>query len=286
MYADDTQLYASCRPQDCNVIRIRLSNCVADVALWCASRRFQLNAEKTEAIWFGLHENLQKLASYDYSLRVESNTIQPSTFVRDLRVYLDAKLTMKQHVSKVAAACFYHLCRLRQILRRVGTEVTVRLVLFACTHHLQTGLLQLSVSWRATVHSQRTAACPERCSSANFQSRAARPRQRQSELHWLPIDWRIQYKLNVLMHGIITGKCPDYLRTTVQPVTSSHPGLRSAACPAPKFVTPRLRTKFGERAFSYTGPAVWNSLPIDIRCTTETQTFKKLLKSYLFSPSF
>ena len=37
---------------------------------------------------------------------------------------------------------------------------------------------------------------------------------------WLPIHWRIQYKLSVLMHGIITGKCPDYLRTIVQPVTS------------------------------------------------------------------
>ena len=53
LYADDTQLYASCRPQDCNVIRTRLSNCIADVALSCASRRLQLNAEKTEAIWFG-----------------------------------------------------------------------------------------------------------------------------------------------------------------------------------------------------------------------------------------
>ena len=102
----------------------------------------------------------------------------------------------------------------------------------ACTHHLQTGLLQLSISWRATVHSQRTAACPERCSSADFQSRAARPRQRQSDRTALAkIHWRIQYKLNVLMHGIITGMCPpDYLRTIVQPATSSHPGLRSASC--------------------------------------------------------
>jgi len=61
-----------------------------------------------------------------------------------------------------------------------------------------------------------------------------------------------QYFLDI---GIITGKCPDYLRTIVQPAISSHPGLRSAACPVPKFVTPRLRTKFGEHAFSYAGPA-------------------------------
>ena len=69
-------------------------------------------------------------------MRVGSETIQPSTSVRDLGVYLDAELTMKQHASKVAAACFYHLRRLRQIRRRVGTEVTIRLVLALITSRL------------------------------------------------------------------------------------------------------------------------------------------------------
>ena len=91
-----------------------------------------------EAIWFGSRGNLKKLANYDCSLRVGSETIQPSTSVRDLGVYqyLDAELTMKQHVSKVAAVCFYHLRRLRQIRRPVGTEVTVRLVLALITSRL------------------------------------------------------------------------------------------------------------------------------------------------------
>ena len=59
-------------------------------------------------------------------------------------------------------------------------------------------------------------------------------------LHWLSIRWRVQYKLVMLMYGIVIGTCPEYLRTIVEPATPSHPGLRSAACSAPKFVVPRL----------------------------------------------
>jgi len=49
---------------------------------------------------------------------------------------LDAELTVNQHVSKIAATSFFHLRRLRQICRRVGTEVTIRLVLALITSRL------------------------------------------------------------------------------------------------------------------------------------------------------
>jgi len=49
-----------------------------------------------------------------------SEMIEPVPTVRDLRVLLDDNLTMKQHVNKVAAACYtvkLSLRRLRQIRR-------------------------------------------------------------------------------------------------------------------------------------------------------------------------
>jgi ATP phosphoribosyltransferase len=61
-------------------------------------------------------------------------------------------------------------------------------------------------------------------------------------------------------------------------------GLRSAA--TTNYVTPRLRTKFGERSFSYAGPADWNALPADLREQTVSTTFKKQLKTYFFKSAF
>ena len=65
---------------------------------------------------------------------------------------------------------------------------------------------------------------------------------------------------------------------------SRRPGLRSAD--TADYVKHRLQSKFGERCFSYAGPAAWNSLPHSIKLITDTSRFKQLLKSHLFCIAF
>ena len=52
------------------------------------------------------------------------------------------------------------------------------------------------------------------------------------------------------------------------------------------YVLPRTRTRFGERGFQYSGLAAWNSLPADLHDITDTNTFKKRLKTVLFDRSY
>ena len=82
---------------------MNLGRCVAAVIDWCSSRRLQLNADKTELIWFGSRANLKRLSHVDTSLKLESNIIMPSGFVRDLGVYLDNELNMRAHIGKVSS---------------------------------------------------------------------------------------------------------------------------------------------------------------------------------------
>jgi len=47
---------------------------------------------------------------------------------------------------------------------------------------------------------------------------------------------------------------------------------------------PRTRTNYGDRSFSVNGPAVWNSLPVDLRAPEiSTDIFKNQLKVFLFT---
>ena len=53
------------------------------------------------------------------------------------------------------------------------------------------------------------------------------------------------------------------------------------------FEKPKMNLwSYGERAFVYAGPLVWNSLPQDIRSLKNIETFKKYLKSHFFKLAF
>ena len=106
------------------------------------------------------------------------------------------------------------------------------------------------------------------------------------QLHWLPVRWRIQYKLCTIMQSIHTGRCPVCMAECVQTVANSatRTGLRSSN--SSQYVTPRLRTRFGERAFSFAGPAAWNSLPAELRDSNNVLTFRSHLKTHFFNLAF
>jgi len=82
--------------------------------------------DRSHLVWVEsqFEQTTQPRASYPDQLRDH----HPTSVVRDLGVQLDSELSMKQHIRKVAT-CFFHLCHLRQIRRRVGQELTLHLVL-------------------------------------------------------------------------------------------------------------------------------------------------------------
>jgi len=83
-----------------------------------------------------------------------------------------------------------------------------------------------------------------------------------------------------MMHSVFHGKSPAYLANIVHPTSASclQNGLRSAS--SSDYSLLQLRTKFGERAFSYAGAAIWNVLPENIRANQDCEVFRKQLKTY------
>ena len=101
-------------------------------------------------------------------------------------------------------------------------------------------------------------------------------------LHWLPIPSRIAYKIDSLCHTALTTAYPKYLSELLNVYTPARP-LRSSMDPNILNIATARTKSYGQRAFAYQGPINWNRVPGSIRTVEEKDTFKRHLKTTLFS---
>ena len=99
-------------------------------------------------------------------------------------------------------------------------------------------------------------------------------------LHWLPVRARISYQTACLCFTAINSSTPAYLSDLLH-LYSPFRSLRSSADTRLLKIPLCECKKKGDRAFSYFGPSVWNSLPLHIRNATTIDCFKSALKTYL-----
>ena len=103
-------------------------------------------------------------------------------------------------------------------------------------------------------------------------------------LHWVPVKYRIQYKVLLLVFRTRIGKAPPYMNEMLQEKTRSR-ALRSSD--ASLLHVSKTRTKcYGDNCFSVIGPKLWNALPPNIKNCGTIIKFKSLIKSYLFNYAF
>ena len=100
------------------------------------------------------------------------------------------------------------------------------------------------------------------------------------ELHWLPIEARIKYKMILITWKCLNGLAPSYLSDLLhykQEVYLDRNHYQNTLYP-PK----TNQVTCGDRAFQKAAPDLWNALPAKIRSIDKIDTFKKKLKTHLF----
>ena len=107
--------YVSCPAADAEVAIRQLGACVADVDARMKANWLRLNPQKTQLIWLGSPQQLERLTMVD--IEMMSASLSPLSTVRDLGVNTDSLLTMADHVSAVCRACYFQMRQLRVVLQ-------------------------------------------------------------------------------------------------------------------------------------------------------------------------
>ena len=124
------------------------------------------------------------------------------------------------------------------------------------------------------------------------------------DLHWLPVEYHIKYKLLLFTYKGIHQMTPQYINEMFTRKSTQYRSQLSSVARGIVFVNGNvsgdivfddiiylsvLRTNsvtFEQRSLAVAGPQLWNSLPIDIKMENSLDGFQSKIKSYLFKQAF
>ncbi len=203
--------------------------------------------------------------------------------LRNLGVHMGQAFSFDQHVNYLFRNCFYQLrniAKLRPVVSTVELEMIIHAFissrldycnsLFTCLSNSTLKRLQVvqnSAAKLLTKSSKRSHVTPILIS-----------------LHWLPVKFRINLKIIVMVFRALHGQAPVYINEMLKPYNSSR-NLRSSNQILLVVPRSRLKTK-GDCAFEVVVPKLWNALPRELRSVDLVDIFKKQLKPHLFKLAF
>ena len=285
LYADDTQIYMSFQPDNSceNEIFETLSTCICDVKKWMAENLLQLNTDKTQLLFFGTNQQLSKVdhATFDAA----GDIVDVAYHAKNLGVLLDSGLNMKDHITDVSKKSFYHLRNISSIRKYLTLDAAKAVIqALVCSRLDINNSLYYGLPGTQIQRLQRIQNAAARLILQWKKFDHISPGLRK--LHWLPVHYRIRFKLLVLTYKCLNKQAPSYLSDLLQPKTCSSFELRSKNNPY-LLETPRSRLVFGgDRSFSVSSPKEWNTLPLNIQSSESISIFKQKLKTYFFKECY
>ena len=173
------------------------------------SSKLKLNPYKTYLIIIGTKQQRHRVINH-FPVKVLGSDTFPSDTVRNVGDVFDNDFNVRQHISQICKSCFYHIRDLRRIRRHISiyTAKTISTALISSRLDYCNSLLNY-IAKRDLAKFKQVQNC-----LACVVLRAPRfspslPLLRQ--LHWLPVSYRINFKLSTLTYCALSTQQPPYL---------------------------------------------------------------------------
>ena len=188
-------------------------------------------------------------------------------------------MTLNQHISNTCRSAYYQTRRINSIRQYLTDNAVKTLTQSVAISRLDycnsvcVGLPMKSIH-RLQLAQNAAARVIKRTPKREHMTPVLR------DLHWLPINRRIEFKILLFVFKALHSEAPSYLCDLLNWYHPNRP-LRSANTTS--LVPNRNKTvKFGKRLMDTAAASLWNFLPDEIKCVPNIVLFKKHFKTYLF----
>ena len=275
-YADDQQIYQSFKSCDqVNTLCTKVVNCFKTVQEWMLDFHLQLNAGKTKIILLAPPRVLGEISIHGIHL-TNSVCVRFVSTVKSLGVYMDQGLTLKDHIKSVKKESFSvlrNICKRKKLFTESQLKLIVNSLVVCKLDYCNAIFYGVNEKQLSELQRIQNAAARTILGLYKYDHLG----ESLKNLHWLPIQSRIKYKILLLVYKCLNGMAPDYLTSMIKYTSYNHvlylQETTSNSMP-------------GERSFENAGPKLWNKLPSAIKSCSSITAFKTALKTYLFQEAY
>ena len=257
-----------------------IQHCVDDIRNWMTNNKVLLSDDKTEFVMIVTKQLLAKV-NIEHIL-IGDCVIRAKEVVKNLGTWLDSTLSMNSHVNNTCSNASYYMFNIRRIRKYLSRRSTKRLI-----HAFVSSRVDCCLP---AYHLNKLQKVQNAAVRLIFQeSKYCHVRPLLYNLHWLPVKFRIDFRMLLLTYKAINGLAPFYLYELISLEKACKYKLRSDCdgllLNPVKFKT---LTTSEDRSFAAAAaaPQLWNSLPHAIRCSPSVASFKKTLKTFLLQKLF
>ena len=250
-----------------------IRECLNTVSSWMNEFFLCLNEDKTKILVIAPPAVKKQILIQ--GVNINQTSIRFVETAKNLGVLLDSLLSLDSQIEKVLKSSY---CQIRE-LWRVKIYLTEKQLHQLVSARIFSQLdycnaLYYRISSANIKKLQRIQNCAARLVCKTIKSTAESLDTVISDFHWLKVEFRIMYKILLITHHCVYKNAPEAVAALVT-ISDSQRTIR--------LVETKYESSYGARAFSHAGPKLWNLLPNNICLQSDTEKFKKMLKTFLMT---
>ena len=282
VYADDVLLYVPCTSSS-NINITRLQDCLQVVQQWANVNFLKLNKKKTQLLCISSKKYSHSKPSH---LDIMGEMIKVDSSAKYLGFWLDEHLDFSKQINNVCSQGYWALRNLWKISSKViDIEIRTQLVHSCILSKLNfCNGLYISLQKKEIFKLDKLLKAGVRFI---YRITGTDRRQRMTpylqQLHFLPISYRLDFKICLMVYKCFQDQAPLYLKELLLPRINYY------------FIGTRLDTDltwlnphsiekivYKTRSFRHAAPDKWNKLSQLVRTSPSIDNFKTRLKTFYF----
>ena len=251
--------------------------------------KLKLNPDKTEFIIFGLKRQRDKLRAC-CPINILGSPLCPVDSVKNLGVWFDSDFSLSKHVQNVCKSCFVKLHEfiyVRHFLTHDASVLVANALVSSRLDYCNSLFRSLSKFNLLKLHCIQNNAARIVSNTSRYTSITPVLKK----LHWLPVEQRTVFKTATLVYKFLHTGFPRYFAPYLSSYSSSY-GTRHSQSGGNFLVIPKfypsvhISVKQFGNSFAFDAPTIWNALPDEIRASPSLASFRKQLKTYLYTKAY